>query len=439
MSLVLTLGASLALGQAGAALAATPTSTPTSSTPKPVVSPFKGPLAQPCPAKAATHPSPSLTGPPTSQPTTKPAGPVGGPLLGNEGVAVHTAAGVPHTPDITAASWVIADADTGEVLAAKDAHGRYRPASTLKTLTAVTLIPRMDPCQIYVAKYKDLNAECTCVPVVAGVAYRVKMLLTGMLVVSGNDAANTLAGAYGGMGKTVAAMNAEAKYLKAYDTVAGTPSGLDTPSERSSAYDLALIAREGLSMPDFRGYVGTRHAQWTMPHGQAQTLITHDHLLANYDGAIGVKNGYTVAAQATFIGAATRNGHTLIATLMHSTVGPQVWREDAALLDWGFAALGKVQPVGQLVSPDQPVVPSSAKAGAGTATSVGGSSASAAAPTSSIKAVAASNDLNKTTTSTSSIVLPLVAALVLVIAASSLLTTLQRRRRKLTRLQTPEP
>ena len=153
------------------------------------------------------------------------------------------------------------------------------------------------------------------------------------------------------MGKTVAAMNAEAKYLKAYDTVAGTPSGLDTPSERSSAYDLALIAREGLSMPDFRGYVGTRHAQWTMPHGQAQTLITHDHLLANYDGAIGVKNGYTVAAQATFIGAATRNGHTLIATLMHSTVGPQVWREDAALLDWGFAALGKVQPVGQLRLP----------------------------------------------------------------------------------------
>ena len=196
VSLVLTLGASLALGQAGAALAATPTSTPTSSTPKPVVSPFKGPLAQPCPSKAATHPSPSLTGPPTSQPTTKPAGTVGGPLMGSSGVVVHNAAaGVPHTPDITAASWVIADADTGEVLAAKDAHGRYRPASTLKTLTAVTLIPRMDPCQIYVAKYKDLNAECTCVPVVAGVAYRVKMLLTGMLVVSGNDAANTLAGA----------------------------------------------------------------------------------------------------------------------------------------------------------------------------------------------------------------------------------------------------
>src|SRR3954470_154978 len=100
VSLVLTAGAALVLGSAGATLAATPTTTKTSSSPKPVVSPFKGPLAEPCPATAAAHPSPSLTGLPTSAPAAKVDGPVGGPLMGNDGVVVHnTAAGVPHTPN----------------------------------------------------------------------------------------------------------------------------------------------------------------------------------------------------------------------------------------------------------------------------------------------------------------------------------------------------
>ena len=267
----------------------------------------------------------------------------------------------------------MADADTGEILGAKDPHGRYLPASTLKTLTAVTLIPRLDPCQIYTPTAADLHAECTCVGVAAGVAYRIRMLFTGMLIYSGNDAANTLAGAYGGVDKTVAAMNAEAHYLKAYDTQAGTPSGLDTPGERSSAYDLALIARAGLAMPDFASYVSTRHVLFPVAKdGKTETKFTHVKLLPNYDGAIGIKNGFTVAAQATYVGAATRNGHTIIATLMHSTVGTAVWHEDAALLDWGFAAIGKATPVGQLVDPDQPPAPSSAaSAAAGTTTSAG--------------------------------------------------------------------
>jgi len=426
-----------------AALAATATSpaartTPASATPtvkhtpKPVVSPFAGPLSVPCAPTAAAHPSPSLTGPPTSLPTSPPDGPIGGPLLGSSGVVVHPAAGVPAVPDITASSWVIADADTGEVLAAKDAHGQYRPASTLKTLTAVTLIPRLDPCAIYTATYKDASTECTCVPVSGGVAYRVKMLLTGMLVVSGNDAANALAGAYGGMDKTVAAMNAEAHYLKAYDTTAGTPSGLDAPGEKSSAYDLALIGRAGLAMPDFRGYVGTRHAEWTMPKGRTETLITHDKLLPNYDGAIGIKNGYTVAAQATYIGAATRNGHTIIATLMHSTVGKEVWHEDAALMDWGFAALGKVTPVGQLVDPDRPPLPSlSVQASATSAGAAAGTTTSrSAGATSILKTAVDAGASHKSAASSGSVAVPLAVAVLLVLGASGALTTLQRRRRR---------
>jgi D-alanyl-D-alanine carboxypeptidase (penicillin-binding protein 5/6) len=403
--------------------------TPTvSHSPRPVVSPFAGPLSTPCPPSAAAHPSPAITAPPSALPPTPTNGPVGGPLLGSPGIAVHKAAGVPATPDITASSWVIADADTGQVLAAKDAHGLYRPASTLKTLTAVTLIPRLDPCQIYVATKKDLHAECTCVGIADKMAYRVKMLFTGMLVISGNDAADTLAGAYGGIDKTVAAMNAEAKYLKAYDTTAGTPSGLDTTNERSSAYDLALIARAGLAMPDFRSYVSTRMARFPMPKGQTQAIYTHVKLLPNYAGAIGVKNGYTLAAQATYVGAATRGGHTIIATLMHSTVGTQVWHEAAALLDWGFAADGKVDPVGQLVSPDLPPVPSAP--GSSSTTSAGGAMPGSGVATSVLTKIVKASETHKQAASGASIGVPLGVAGALVVGAAGTLATLQRRRRR---------
>jgi D-alanyl-D-alanine carboxypeptidase (penicillin-binding protein 5/6) len=415
---------------AGTALAATSAPTTTAShTPVPVVSPWQGPLTQSCPPASKTVPHPALTAPPSALPTTPADGPIGGSQLGT-GVAVNAAAGVPAVPDITASSWVIADADTGEILAAKDAHGQYRPASTLKTLTAVTLIPRLDPCQVYTASYKDAQTECTCVPVVGGTAYRVKMLFTGMLVVSGNDAANALAGAYGGQAKTVDAMNAEAKYLKAYDTHAGDPSGLDAPGEVSSAYDLALIGRAGLQMPDFRAYVDTRHAEWTMPKGKTELLISHDHLLANYDGAIGIKNGFTVAAQATFIGAATRNGHTIIATLMHSTVGTNVWREDAQLLDWGFAAEDKVAPVGQLVDPDTAPTPSPSGSPSAVAAAAGTSAPSPQpAPTSVLPTVVKAS-ATRSSTSGVPVAVPLSIAIVLVIGAFLSLTALHRRRRR---------
>lgn len=445
-------GSALFAAPSGAAYAstATPHHTPTPSatgssasptptlkpSPKPDVSPFKGPLATPCPATAAAHPSPAVTDPPSAQPTTPAAGPVGGPLLGSSGVIVHAAAGVPQTPAITASSWLIADADTGEVLAAKDPHGRYLPASVLKTLTAVTLIPRLDPCAVMTATNKDVNVDGTRVGIIDKVQYRVRMLFTAMLVVSGNDAANALGTAYGGVDKTVAAMNQEARYLKAYDTTAKNDNGLDATDQKSSAYDMALIARAGLAMPDFVGYVGTHSAQFTAPHGQTFQIFTHDHLLLNYPGALGIKNGYTVAAQASYVGAATRNGHTIIATLLHSTSGTQVWHEAAALLDWGFAADGKVEPVGELVTPDLPPAPSSAAASASSAGAAVATVAGAA--TALPKAVAAGNTTDrKVTTASSSLALPLAAAVLLVVAATVVLTTLQRRRRRVARAQLP--
>jgi D-alanyl-D-alanine carboxypeptidase (penicillin-binding protein 5/6) len=274
---------------------------------------------------------------------------VGGERLAARGVV--SPSGAPALPTTVAASWLVADLDTGEVLAAKDPHGLYSPASTLKTLTAETLIPKLDPKQMVTPTFDDVNVEGSKVGLVSTVRYPVSELFTSMLVVSGNDAALALATANGGAARTIEQMNAEAARLQAFDTHAGSVNGLDVPGQRSSAYDLALIARAGMKLPDFRSYVATKHSfiRGAKPH-TAIAISTHDKLLYNYPGAIGIKNGFTVASRATFVGAATRGGHTLVVTLMKTA--PRYWPEAASLLDWGFAATtAGVQPIGQLAEP----------------------------------------------------------------------------------------
>lgn len=291
-----------------------------------------------------------------------------GTAVGGDQLAVHgtvVPATAPPLPATVASGWLVADLDTGDVLAAKDPHGRYPPASTLKALTALTLIPRLAPGRQVTPTFADVKVDGSRVGLVEHVAYPVSQLFTAMLVVSGNDAANSLATANGGVGPTVAQMNVEAAYLRALDTHANTPNGLDSAGQTSSAYDLALIARAAMRLPDFRRYVATKHSTVRGLHGKAISISSHDKLLYNYPGAIGIKNGYTVAAGATFIGAATRGGHTLVVTLLHTA--PRYWPEAAALLDWGFAAESRsVQPVGRLVDPGSSAGPSG-RAGAVTA------------------------------------------------------------------------
>jgi D-alanyl-D-alanine carboxypeptidase (penicillin-binding protein 5/6) len=279
------------------------------------------------------------------------AGPVGGDRLGTHGLVVG--AGAPALPATSAAGWLVADMDTGEVLAARDPHGRYAPASTLKVLTAETLIGQLDPAMMVQPTWDDVNVDGSKVGIVQQMRYSVNDLFTAMLVVSGNDAANTLATANGGVAKTVAEMNAEAKRLNALDTHAANANGLDNTTQLTSPYDLALIGREAMRSTAFRRYVGTKRYYLPAPGGKTIYLASHDKLLWNYPGAIGIKNGYTIKARATFVGAATRNGHTLVVTLMKTN--PRYWPEAAALLDWGFRAeAAGTKPVGQLVDA-QPV------------------------------------------------------------------------------------
>jgi D-alanyl-D-alanine carboxypeptidase (penicillin-binding protein 5/6) len=272
--------------------------------------------------------------------------------LGSRGVVVQPLAGAPALPSpaqLPASSWLVADATTGQVLAAKAAHARFLPASTLKMLTAVTLLPRFTPSMRVRVSNADASVDGSRVGLVPGKRYTVATLFTSLLVVSANDAAEALANAAGGNRATLAAMNAEAHHLQADDTVAMTPSGLDGTGESSSAYDLALIARAGLAMPSFRHYVGIIRAKVPGRHHKHFAIYTHNQLLTTYRGDIGVKNGYTVAAMGTDVQAATRHGHTILVTLMHAN--PNFWPMARNLLNWGFAAEGKVTPVGSLVPP----------------------------------------------------------------------------------------
>ncbi|MGI5269106.1 D-alanyl-D-alanine carboxypeptidase family protein [Nonomuraea sp. CA-218870] len=278
--------------------------------------------------------------------------PVGGDLMAVRGLVKP--GGFKAPPKTKATSYVIADHETGQVLAAKDPHGRYRPASTLKMLTAATLITKLDKNLKVKPSRNAVNQEGSAVGLQSRPIYKVEDLFRALMMSSGNDAAMALAEANGGLAKTMSDMNAEAKRLQANDTVAKTPSGLDKPGQSSSAYDLALIARAGLSNPDFRRYVSTKTARFPAPKKWYE-ISNHNKLLWRYPGMIGVKNGWTSKAHSTFVGAATRNGQTIIVSIMKHE--GYFWDEVADLLDWGFAARGKVTPVGQLVDPlpDEPV------------------------------------------------------------------------------------
>ena len=297
------------------------------------------------------------------------SGPVGGPQLAAPGVIVNLEPGVPAPPAMPGASFLVADMDTGQILAARAPHAPLLPASTLKALTALTLIPRLDANTQIVVQPEDVRVDGTRLGILPGTAYSVRTLLQGLLTASGNDAAFALARANDSVALTLEEMNETAAELGAFDTVAMDPSGLDRPGQTSSAYDLALIGRAAMKLPDFRTYVSTKAASF--PGGMSSDgkmlpgfkIGSHNKLLYNYQGTIGIKNGYTIAARQTYIGAATRGGKTYIVTEMASPNAS--WRPTAALLDWAFAHGTSVTPIGELVEPGTATRPELTSAGGG--------------------------------------------------------------------------
>ncbi|MFE2938258.1 D-alanyl-D-alanine carboxypeptidase family protein [Streptomyces sp. NPDC059255] len=290
-----------------------------------------------------------------------------GSLLRRSGVQVRPARGTPAPPELSALSWLVADARTGEVLAARDAHRPLPPASTLKTLFAITTLPRLSEHAkrlVTDEELDDIGPGSSTVGVVPGVRYEAADLWRGVFLSSGNDAVRVLSEMNGGLDATVKQMRDKAKLLGARDTHVVSPDGYDAPGQVSSAYDLAVFGRTGLASPDFVRYSSTVDAEFPGYGGtfgimNTNRLLTGADGVEAYPGLIGVKNGYTTEAGYTLIAAARHGDRTLLVTVMNPQWGGvhAVYEEARELLDWGFKAQGRVTPVGSLRPPPAPLPP----------------------------------------------------------------------------------
>jgi len=341
-----------------ALIAVSPTPTPwlpTPAVPLPACPNELTPFATPTPspkgsAGAAVSPTPA----PPAPALPMPASGVGGPRLAEPGRQVSVAAGAPEPPAIQATAWLVADLDTGAVLASCNAHVPLAPASTLKVLTAVALMHAGPATAHYTARPQDAAVDGTRAGLVPGSVYTVDNLWHGLLMSSGNDCATALAELVGGAPAAAELMRRAAQQLGAADTVITNTSGLDAPGQVSSAYDLAEFGRAALRDPQITGFMRTRSYAFpeagTGLHGEngrrTFQIQNHNRLLFNYPGATGVKNGYTTAAGGSYIGSATRGGKSYLVTMLRADTN--TWRATAELLDWAFAAGPSAQPVGTL-------------------------------------------------------------------------------------------
>ncbi|MEU3455159.1 D-alanyl-D-alanine carboxypeptidase [Micromonospora sp. NPDC006766] len=315
----------------------------------------------PVPCPKAKVPAPAVSHPP--RPVSPPDVPadrvVGGEALDTPGLIAP--AGAPAPPAITARSWVVADLDTGAVLGACGPHEYGIPASTQKLLLTATMLPRLDPKQVVTATRGDLDIEpgSSAVGLLVGGKYTIETVWLGLLLNSGNEAANLLArlgGGADGLPGGIRAMNEEAARLGARQTHAVTPSGLDGKGQFTSAYDLALIARACFANPLFRRYALTEHtkipAQPALKKGGFQ-IQNDNQLIYHYRGALGGKTGFTDLARHSYVGAAERDGRRLVVTLLGAESRPiRGWQQGAKLLDWGFS-LPRDASVGRLVEPGE--------------------------------------------------------------------------------------
>ncbi|MGB3303941.1 D-alanyl-D-alanine carboxypeptidase family protein [Gordonia sp. (in: high G+C Gram-positive bacteria)] len=329
--------------------------------------PLPTPVTDHCPNKSVPTPAVDesevvAAGETTPTPLAVPNPPLGGNQLGACGIVADPAVG-PLPERLTSSGWLIADLDTGNVVAAKDPHGRYRPASTIKVLLALVVLDELNLDTPVEATVNDWSMEGDSCGMGPGGKYTVRDLLTGLLVVSGNDCANALARELGGLDETLAKMNATAAKLGARDTRAASPSGLDSAGMSTSPFDLALFFREAMGNETFRDIMALKtytfpgypkrvdvpgdvdHPAWTM--GTSNPLLRDD-----WPGMLGGKTGYTDDALKTFVGAAQRNGRNVLIVQMYGlNEADNSYSEQAArMFEYGFAAPSNAT-VGSLAVP----------------------------------------------------------------------------------------
>ena len=241
---------------------------------------------------------------------------------------------MPASGAVSAQGAVVMDADTGEVLFEQNADARLPMASTTKIMTALVALGEGNLDRTYTVKAEYAQVEGSSMYLREGETLTLRDTLYGLMLESGNDAAVAIAGECGGYGNFVQKMNDKAVELGLTDTHFDNPNGLPGDTHYTTARELAKITAAALRDPVFRQIVSTQ----TYTVGE-RTLSNHNRLLSMYDGAIGVKTGYTRAAGRCLVSAAERNGRTLIAVTLND---PDDWNDHMQMLDAGFAQYEEV-------------------------------------------------------------------------------------------------
>lgn len=253
---------------------------------------------------------------------------VAAPAAAQPGTEPSGAVALPEGP---AEAWLVADLDTGAILASRNPNEPHAPASTIKPLLAMVVLDNLRPDNFARANSSHTEVECSCVGLEPGQPYTTRQLLEALLMVSGNDAANMLADMLGGQGVAIPAMNRKAASLGARSTKASSPSGLDGPGWESTTtpVDLALIYRAALRYPVIAQIMRSPSAQFP-----GKTITNQNELLTRYPGTFAGKTGFTNLARETYVAAAQRGNRRLVVVEMYGS--GDLYGQAIRLFDWGF-------------------------------------------------------------------------------------------------------
>ena len=240
------------------------------------------------------------------------------------------------TPSVSAKSAVLIDGESGELLCSKNPDERLPMASTTKIMTALVAIEEGDLASEVTIPREAVGVEGSSIYLYEGEKLTLEELLYAVLLESANDAATAVAIHISGSVEGFAAlMNEKAAKLGLENTHFENPHGLDSAQHYTTARELAIIAAEAMKNPKLREIASTKKK--TIPLNDTEgvrLLINHNRLLKSYNGAIGVKTGYTKKSGRCLVSAAERDGLTLICVTLSA---PDDWRDHTSLLDYGFS------------------------------------------------------------------------------------------------------
>lgn len=260
---------------------------------------------------------------------------------------------------VSASSAVLMVASTGEILYSKNPTEKRGIASTTKIMTSIVALENASLTDTITVSFDDINVEGTSMGLKEGDTIDLLSLVKGMLLTSGNDAANVTATLIGGSKEQFASlMNKKAEAIGMTDSSFKNPSGLTEDGHYSCAYDMALLGSYAIGNPVFRSICSSLKAEVTKNDGDKVILYNHNKLLTKYEGAFGIKTGFTKASGRCLVSAVERDGVTLVAVTLNAY---DDWNDHIRLYDYYFPLLSKQTPSFSLENISIPVVNSNIK------------------------------------------------------------------------------